>query len=301
MIRIRLECIVLFALPMISPAIAHAQNPPPKFGTPEGTSALAATAGFIDILDIKLGMPAETAMAMLKKEHPGAKISLERTRDYESLWYNVERPNPNHLWVSTIDLVDDGTGEKIFVGLTLPPTKQVVQAVGRELFFKQPVGVENIVAGLRKKYGPETYGVDSKLGPVAAFDGMEKRLLWVFDTQGNREKPEPITKNVTICLGGIAGNMSGAELTLQKSRPYDSTLYTPSPCLSFVILTASIQMASVSPGISGQATGFNVVAYDWPLLVSGAQALYAFLDQGARDLAAKQAADAKKRGTDIKY
>jgi len=46
---------------------------------------------------------------------------------------------------------------------------------------------------------------------------------------------------------------------------------------------------------------FEVFAFDWPLITSGANALYAFLDQGVREEAAKQAADAKKRGGDVKY
>jgi hypothetical protein len=73
--------------------------------------------------------------------------------------------------------------------------------------------------------------------------------------------------------------------------------------LSLVILQASIQAVSAAQGrgMNGQARSFQVVAYDWPLITSGANALYAFLDQGARDLAAKQAADAKKRGGEIKY
>jgi hypothetical protein len=31
----------------------------------------------------------------------------------------------------------------------------------------------------------------------------------------------------------------------------------------------------------------QVVAFDWPLLTSGANALHAFLEEGARDVAAK--------------
>jgi hypothetical protein len=44
-----------------------------------------------------------------------------------------------------------------------------------------------------------------------------------------------------------------------------------------------------------------VAAVNWPLVTSGANALYAFLDEGARNVAAKQALDAKKCGGDVKY
>jgi hypothetical protein len=68
-----------------------------------------------------------------------------------------------------------------------------------------------------------------------------------------------------------------------------------------VILRAAIQTESPAQGIAGQARSFTVGVWDWPLITSSANALYAFLDQGARNLAAKQAADAKKRGADVKY
>ena len=283
------------ALVGIAATILNAQNLPPNFGTPQGTNALASSAGFIDILGVKLGMPAEQALSILKATYPASKITLERTPDYESAWYRLERENPDHKWVSTISVRDAAAGENISVGLSLPPSKQVVQAVGRASYFKAPVAVENIVAGLHKKYGMESYS--------NTFYGMTKTLLWVYDTQGNRVKPDWLTNHpiAMSCAVGFSGNMAGAQVSLQHDRPYDTTVYAPNRCNSFVILSASIRMASASAGMTGEASGFDVVAYDWPLVTSGANALYAFLDQGARDIAAKQVADAKKRGAGLKY
>lgn len=197
------------------------QNLPLNFGTPEGTNALAASAGFLDILEIKLGMPAEAALAALKRNYPASRITLARTGDYESAWYTLERENPNHKWVYKIDVEPNGPGDKISVGFSLPPSRQVVHSVGRDTFFKEPVAVENILVSLRKKYGQETYGVDYKLGAVAPFDGSEKQFLWIFDAQGNRVKPEAVTKNATTCAVGISGDMGAAPLTL-GTRPYEA-------------------------------------------------------------------------------
>ena len=280
--------------------LMKAQDLPQNFGTAEGTNALAASAGFLDILDIKLGMPAEAALAVLKKNYPTSRITLSRTGDYESAWYTVERENPNHKWVYKIEVEPNGPGDKISVGLSLPPSKQVVHSVGRDTFFKEPVAVENILVSLRKKYGQETYGVDYKLGAVAPFDGSEKQFLWIFDAQGNRIKPEAVTKNATTCSVSASGDMGAAPLTL-GTRPYEAATLKNGPCWSLVVLHASMHMISPTQGITGQARGFTVVAFDWPLVTSGANALYAFLDQGARNLAAKEASDAKKRGGDIKY
>ena len=68
-----------------------------------------------------------------------------------------------------------------------------------------------------------------------------------------------------------------------------------------MILRAAIQPVFPVQGIAGQTQSFTVAAWDWPLITSGSNALYAFLDEGARNLAAKQAADAEKRGSDVKY
>jgi hypothetical protein len=286
----------------IAAIIVKAQNLPPNFGTPQGTNALAASAGFIDILGIKLGMPAEQALATLKANYPSSKISLARTADYESAWYNVERENPSHKWVFKIDVDPNGPGDKISVGLSLPPSTQVVHAVGRESFLKEPVAVENIVAGLRKKYGQETYGVDYRMGgTLTIFDGSTKYLLWIYDPRGNRVKPDAVTENAQRCLVSVTGDMGAPQLSITNGRPYEPSTLKSSPCWSLVSLTATIQMVSPTQGITGQARSFTVTAVDWPLVTSGANALYAFLDQGARDLASKQAADAKKRGGDVKY
>ncbi|HXN22540.1 MAG TPA: hypothetical protein VOA41_07335 [Candidatus Dormibacteraeota bacterium] len=285
----------------IAAILVKAQNLPPNFGTPQGTNALAGSAGFVDILGIKLGMPAEEALGLLKSSYPASKITLQRTGDYEALWHTVERENPNHKWVFEIDVTPKASGDNVTVTLSLPPSKQVVTSVGRSTFFKEPVAVENIVAGLRKKYGQETYGLDYRVGGiVAVFDGVEKQFFWVYDVQGNRVKPDGVTANASLCTLNPPPVSSNLPPTLGGPLNEIKTL-SGAPCLSWVILNAKIFMEAPSQGITGKATGFSVVAVDWPLVTSGAHALYAFLDQGARDVAAKQAADAKKRGGDVKY
>ncbi|HKV61636.1 MAG TPA: hypothetical protein VJO16_06970 [Candidatus Acidoferrum sp.] len=297
--RTRWLLIISIALTTICAPFVNAQNLPPGFGTPEGTNSLGASAGFIDILGIKLGMPAEQALATLKASYPGAKITLQRTRDYESAWYNVERENPNHKWVFQIDVDPNGPGDKIVLGLSLPPSKQVVQSIGRQTSLQEPVAVENIVAALRKKYGEETYGAGYK---VNVFDGAsEKNFMWVYDPQGQRVKPAAITENATRCTLSMGGGGGDAEISLAVTRPYGSDALNNNPCMSLVILHASIQLVSPAQGINGQTRSFEVLAYDWPLITSGANALYSFLDQGARELAKKAAEDAKKRGKEIKY
>jgi hypothetical protein len=178
----------------------------------------------------------------------------------------------------------------------------VVTSVGRSTFFKEPVAVENIVAGLRKKYGQETYGVDYRVGGVvASFDGIQKQFLWVYDLHGNRVKPDAVTANATTCTVKVPADNGAIQISPAIPRAYEASTLNSSPCLSLVILDAAIQMVSPTQGITGQAQNFTVGAVDWPLVTSGANALHAFLEQGALDVASKQAADAKKRGGDVKY
>jgi hypothetical protein len=139
------------------------------------------------------------------------------------------------------------------------------------------------------------------VGSLTIFDGAAKNLLWIYDAQGNRVKPNAVTKNAQMCLVSLTGDMGAPQFSIANGRPYGPDTLNANPCMSLVILNASIQTVSPTQGITGQARYFQVAAYDWPLITSGANALYAFLDQGARDLAAKQAADAKKRGADVKY
>src|ERR1041385_9395768 len=207
-------------------------------------------------------MPAEEALAALKASYPASKITLERTPDYESAWYTVERENPSHKWVHQISVDPNGPGDKISVGLSLPPSKQVVHSVSRATFLKEPVAVENVLAALRKKYGQETYGVDYRMGGVTPFDGAEKQFLWAYDSQGNRVKPEAVTKNATVCSSVNTADAGATEITLAGTRPYQLSTLNSSPCWSLVVLRAGIQPESPAQGIAGQTRSFTVAVSD---------------------------------------
>jgi hypothetical protein len=281
------------------------QNPPPDFATPQRSAKLAASAGFLDILGIKLGMPAETALSILKTNNPTAKITFSRTNDYESAWIeNLPRTDPSREFVSEIDVVPARTpGDTINLGLTIPPSKQVVQAVARTSGFAAPVAMANIVAGLRKKYGPETAGPDFKWRGLTPFDGSSKIFLWIFDAEGRRVPLQPIanTNWITNCQMGAAGGMGTPEVSINPSH-YLATDLAFNPCEAYIIVTALLQSAGpAQDGINGDASSFTVSAYDWPLIINNANTFYAFLDQSARRDAMKAQQQAQQRGKDIKY
>src|SRR5512146_59757 len=81
------------------------QNLPVDFATPQRSAKLASSAGFVDILGIKLGMPAETALSILKANNSTSRITFQRTNDYEAAWIqNLPRTDPSRQFVSEIDV-----------------------------------------------------------------------------------------------------------------------------------------------------------------------------------------------------
>jgi len=65
----------------------------------------------------------------------------------------------------------------------------VVESVTRFKFFQAPIAVENIVAGLRRKYGRETAGPNSGVTPrtLPYYSPAEKVLVWIYDTSKTAE------------------------------------------------------------------------------------------------------------------
>jgi hypothetical protein len=295
---------LLLALLILPIHVAKAQDFPPDFGTPQGTARFAASAGFIDVLDIKLGMPAESAVATLKANNPRSTITLIRTGDYEKTWNREIAEDPKRKWVYEIDVQPSVvTDDKISVRLSLPPGKQVVESVTRFKFFQAPVAVENIVAGLRKKYGRETAGPTGVTRTL--YDTpTDKALVWIYDPQGKQLNSADVVANRP---GGCAmqneAGMGIADITIRRNewRTYAREELKSNSCAAYVILSARIQAPGAPVGINGMATSFEVGALHWPLRNSAITALYGFLDQRARQLADQEAQDAKKRGTDVKY
>jgi hypothetical protein len=292
-------------------SFAGAQNPqtlPSDFGTTQRSARLAASAGFIDILGIKLGMPAETALSILKTNNPTARITFQRTSDYESAWIqDLPRTDPSHQFVNEIDLEPARMpGDRIRIGLSIPPSKQVVHSIERTSALPTPVAIVNIVDGLRKKYGPETAGPDFKWATMSPFDGTTKTLVWIFDTEGRRVSIETVGgKNMSTCASTGANGMGAPDIKIRQfksdDRTYSRESIINSACYPYVILTAVINADGYQPGLNGTARYFTLSTFDWPLVINGANAFYAFVDQSGQRAAAQAQQQAQQRGKDIKY
>jgi hypothetical protein len=71
------------------------------------------------------------------------------------------------------------------------------------------------------------------------------------------------------------------------------------PCWDLIIVQAKVfgpVTGQIQTGITGMATGMEVAAYHYPLIISATNAMYAFIDHKAQQFQDQQLEQAKKRG-----
>ena len=176
--------------------------PSPDFGTPEGTAKIAAKAGFLEVVGIKLGMPVKDAQSALKAFNAGYNAGPITLREYEAL--------PGVVMTPVLHAPNPGgpnatNGDDFNLLITYAPNEAYVWGVVRNMGFgtnatRPPV--DSTVAGLRQKYGPE-----SAQQPGAT------RLIWIYDAQGQQVTGQKALDIYNTCSstwmvgqGSIGGN-----------------------------------------------------------------------------------------------
>lgn len=286
--------------------------PPPTWMddccTPEATAKMAASAGFVDVVGVKLGMTGEQAMAALKAANPKFKIDVLRSParwDYLARLTDDSSADPTKQWViglqANAPFVGSLVPETINVGMTTHPNQSLVYVVSRVITFQEGAmpTAENVLAGLRKKYGPESYPV-----PAATGEGFPD-VRWVFNTKGQLVSG-PIGKAIahscgTRPAGVIMPDISGTTTELKKegntlvgqngigfpgdpSKPY---LH----CEDWVVLRVAFTKPIItSPLVSGMESNL----WHLPLYVSGLNATYTWVDQLRKAQADKKLKEADK-------
>jgi hypothetical protein len=132
-------------------------------------------------------MTGDQATSALKAANPTFKVDVVRTQtrwDYAARLTDDSRADPTKLWVlglqASAPFVRNYSPETVNVGFTTHPNQPFVYMVSRMVVFQEgsmPTA-ENVLAGLRKMYGPESSPV-----PPSTKDGFPD-LRWVFDTKG---------------------------------------------------------------------------------------------------------------------
>ena len=287
-------------------AAAPQADAPGDCCSPEALTKIASSAGFIDIVGIKLGMTPEQAFAAVKAFNPQMKIDIVKTR--------VESPDapgqytavPQYAVAHTVGKppypnypvpfrLADGSADVIVIEFTLPPSPPLVGKVVRETTFPlgQPVVASNLVEALHKKYGQELMS--------------DSGLVWVFDAAG-----KPITRPLQgperFCahsnpfdgFGWGGGGLMPTPEDLMRDSPIQISLSTTgeqesterSAACRGVTFAASRTLGEATPR-NQQMTFMTTTIHSGALLYGSRKAVHDWL-QAKADAKAKQQEDAAK-------
>ncbi|MDP1767509.1 MAG: hypothetical protein Q8L74_01760 [Nitrospirota bacterium] len=301
MTRTPLRCnpgpfLVIFML-FVASALTHAAQPnydPPQpsaeFGTPEATAKIAAKAEFLDVVGVKVGMPLKDAVEAVKAHNAKLKLEPQFKFEFEALPGVVMTP----VMASTknVSTASDPGIEYFGLHLTYAPNEVFVYGVWRDFWFDKPGSqppVDTILAGMRKKYGPESVRDESTL------------LLWVFDAQKQQVMGAKAKEIWQKC-----GNqwMAGADyprgnISQQVTKGYysvsDGRDEHGGICHSHSLVQA--RYAADTPRGASQPLIMNVKvsAYNRQLEASGVTATNVLLTREANKLAEKRKEEAGKR------
>lgn len=272
-------------------AVAQPNYDPPQpsadFGTPQATAEIAAKAGFLDVVGIKLGMPLKAAVDAMNA-HGNIKLEPKSTMEFEALPGIVMTPV---LAGKNLGLASDEGSEYLGLLLTYAPNEAFVYGVWRDFWFgtreSRPT-IDTILAGMRKKYGAESVREDTL-------------LLWLYDAQ-KQQVMGPGAKEIwQKCANHW---MTGAEydpgnIQRQVTRGYyvvnDGRDYHSGACHSHALVQA--RYSADTPAGASQPLIMNVKvrATNHQLEASGVTATNVLLTQEATKLAEKRQAEAAKR------
>jgi hypothetical protein len=293
----------LGAVGCMSMASAHAATME-NFGTAATTAQIASKIPPIDVVGIRLGMPAKDAMAVLKNENKGFKIETAPALTFDAL-PNVPL-NTGVLGRAGTYLPNYqagvSTGEGVIYALTAAPSQPVVWMVRRELEYQQAnvrPATSNILAAIKQKYGPESYVFDA---------GNSSDHTWYFDLQGklipnvngNRQS------QLTACEGGFGGPQISVDPNASHYLPsslqqrLDKGFQTvwnngKGSWSAYCMQLGSMVHARLEDQEPGHLRHVVVEAWNYRLMWSGVEATRDMLLQGQNKADAKQMDQARQR------
>lgn len=190
-------------------------QPSPDFGTPEGTAKIAAKAGFLEVVGIKLGLPVKEAQDALKAYNAGYMTLPITLYEYEALPGVIMTPvlrAPNPAGP------DATSGDDFTLLITYQPNEAFLWGIVRNMGFgtnatRPPL--DATLAGLREKYGQES------------MQQLNSRLVWMYDAQGQQVMGQKATDLYNQCsqtwmvsLGGDAAGGNRPNRNNQYSNSY---------------------------------------------------------------------------------
>ena len=177
--------------PVSAPTQSANEEPDSTCCTADAMKKMAAAAGFIDVVGIKLGMTPQQAVAAIRAHNPALTVKQVTIR--------LAHPGTNGFdrvphYIVAYNAEKPAGWEVIVAEFTTPPNAPVVAAISRFTNF-EPTIVANLVSGLDKKYGEE----------YPRSGNFER--VWLFDQNG-----KPITTQsqaADTCVALIPGVLPG--------------------------------------------------------------------------------------------
>jgi len=265
------------------------------FGTPEATAKIAAKAGFVDIVGLKLGTPLKSALDALKTHNSNLVMEPLAMPSYEALPGTVMTP----LLMSKKYTNTASNNEKESVGLlvTMAPSEPFVWGMWREVSYEKEESrptVNTIQAGLRKKYGQESV------------KDAGNSLIWMYDAQGQQVPTAKANEVINKCVGTWTLNQSMPSSQMQWGYfnrqiigGYFHGFYGKDNmnglCQSYSHVVASLDARVPSKTSPPLVANIKVVAMNRQLEASGVTASHALLIREATKLAEQRKGEAGKR------
>lgn len=179
--------------------------------------ALKALYHKLDVGGLQMGMTLQEARAVLHQRYPSFTENQERPYVFTDLPQTEFLPQ---IVLAPGGHTDDGN---MYIGLTIPPMQPVVLSILRNTGYERDHAptVDNTVAALRAKYGPE-----SKMTPITQWDQLE--LIWVFDGAGNQVPGRDVERFLGVCAPmyrePAAGFVSNPETITWSANCKSSTI-----------------------------------------------------------------------------
>ncbi|HEX9811447.1 MAG TPA: hypothetical protein VGA88_05090 [Burkholderiales bacterium] len=183
---------------------------PEDFGIPKGTAKIAAASPNIDVVGVRLGMNVQSAVGALKSYRSDFKVTSYSLGEYEAL------PGVTMTPVITASNTPAKPGqqpETINLLVTYAPNDAFVWGIMRNLSFgreDQRPTVENTLAGLRKKYGSES------------FTYLHNKIVWIYDSEGKqvmgKRAKEIYDRCTNVWIVGSYGSLPGGNQPTTSGR-----------------------------------------------------------------------------------
>jgi hypothetical protein len=255
---------------------AHAQQ--------RGAAApTASSAVNLDVAGIRIGMPVKEAMLALKADNPNLilnphKLELEGfTQDLMTSLTASQMASPTR------------GAEDIELMFTAPPNTEALWGISRTTTYpsQERPSMDNIVAALRQKYGPESLRPGTN---PARVDSM----VWVFDAQGRPLPAAQAKRTWELCASLMDARFTPTDAINELTSPVQRA----PECDSAILATAGLGSALINQGRPEYAVNnLNVRVMHAPMYKAASAATRAVSVAAGQARANKQADEIKKRGT----